>query len=257
MGTELTLSTGTLFGFLLVLTRIAGVFTFIPLPGLQSSAMPARVMLSLATTLALFQLWPVTHPENMNAMLLLGQVLSEAALGMAVGIAVAFLAEMFQMGAQIVGLQAGYTFASTIDPSTGADSAVLMSMTQMCAGLLFFGIGMDRQVVAAFAHSLTTRPPGVFVTNLPMARMVLQTGSSIFSTGLRLVLPLAALLIIVDISLALLARLNAQLQLLTLAFPIKMLLSLALLSSLLMVFPKIYTQSTHDIIQLVHRLLLA
>jgi flagellar biosynthetic protein FliR len=189
-------------------------------------------------------------------MLLLGQILSEATLGIAVGIAVAFLAEMFQMGAQIVGLQAGYTFASTVDPTTGADSAVLISITQACAGLLFFAIGLDRQILAAFANSLITRPPGEFSANLPMARLLLQTGSSIFSTGLRLVLPLVALLIIVDISLALLARLNSQLQLLTLAFPVKMLLSLALLASLIMVFPKLYTQSSYEVMQLVRKLLL-
>lgn len=256
MGTELTLSAGTLFGFLLVLTRISGVFVFVPLPGIQAGAEPARVLLSVATTLALFPLWPVTHPENTTAMLLLGQVLSEAALGIAVGIAVSFLSEMFQMGAQIIGLQAGYTFASTVDPTTGADSPVLISITQVCAGLLFFGVGLDHQILAAFANSLRTRPPGEFVTNLPMARLLLQTGSSIFSTGLRLVLPMVALLIIVDISLALLARLNAQLHLLTLAFPIKMLLSLALLSALVMVFPQLYTQASRDILQLVRKLLL-
>jgi flagellar biosynthetic protein FliR len=256
MGTELTLSVGTLFGFLLVLTRISGVFVFVPIPGIQAGSQPARVMLSLATTLALFHLWPATHPENSTPMLLVGQILSEAALGIAVGIAVSFLSEMLQMGAQIIGLQAGYTFASTVDPTTGADSPILISLTQICAGLLFFGIGLDRQILEAFANSFTTRPAGEFVTNLPMARLLLQTGSSIFSTGIRLVLPMMALLIIVDISLALLARLNAQLHLMTLAFPIKMLLSLALLSALVMVFPRLYTQSSHEIMQLVRKLLL-
>jgi flagellar biosynthesis protein FliR len=38
--------------------------------------------------------------------------------------------------------------------------------------------------------------------------------------------------------LALLARLNSQLQLITLAFPIKMLVSLGLLAWLLLVFPR-------------------
>ena len=66
-----------------------------------------------------------------------------------------------------------------------------------------------------------------------MLNLVIQAGSAIFSTGLRLVLPLLALLLIVDISLALLARLNSQLQLITLAFPIKMLLSLGLLAWLI------------------------
>ena len=47
-------------------------------------------------------------------------------------------------------------------------------------------------------------------------------------------LALLALLLIVDISLALLGRLNSQLQLITLAFPIKMLVSLGLLAWLVL-----------------------
>ena len=190
-------------------------------------------------------------------MVLVGQIASEAALGITIGVAVSFLSEMFQMGAQIISLQAGYTFASTIDPTSGADSSVLISIAETCAGLLFFGIGLDRQVIQAFAQSLATRPPGQFTLNLPVAHLMIQTGSLIFSTGLRLVLPVVALLIIVDIALALLARLNAQLQLMTLAFPIKMLLTLALFSWLILVFPQLYTQSSRQIMQLVRTLLLS
>ena len=47
----------------------------------------------------------------------------------------------------------------------------------------------------------------------------------------------------VEISLALLARLNAQLHLITLSFPIKMLLSLVLLAWLVSIFPKVFMQS--------------
>jgi len=257
MGTELHLNTGTLLGFLLVLVRVAGVFVFVPLPGVKAGPEVARAVLSLAITLSLFHFWPVLEPENINTMVLIGQIASEAALGITIGVATSFLSEMFQMGAQILTLQAGYSFASTIDPTSGADSSALLSISETCAGLLFFGIGLDRQIIQAFAQSLITRPPGNFALSLSMAHLVVQTGSLIFSTGLRLVLPILALLLIVEISLALLARLNTQLQLMSLAFPIKMLLTLALFSWLILIFPQLYTQSSHQILQLVRTVLLS
>ena len=61
-----------------------------------------------------------------------------------------------------------------------------------------------------------------------------------FTTGLRLALPIVALLALVDISLALMGRIHAQLQLLTIAFPAKMLLSLVLLALLLSTFPAVF-----------------
>ena len=65
-----------------------------------------------------------------------------------------------------------------------------------------------------------------------------------------------AMLLIVDISLALLGRLNSQLQLITLAFPIKMLVSLALLAWLVLVFPQVLAQASGPILRLIRQLLI-
>ncbi|MBZ5636888.1 MAG: flagellar biosynthetic protein FliR [Acidobacteriia bacterium] len=256
MGTELKLEIGTLYSFLLVLARVSGVFVFVPLPGIKAGPDAIRAALAVSITLALLPLWPAIPSANLSLGTLVGWLLAEAGLGMGVGIAVAFLAEVFQMGAQIISLQAGYSFASTIDPTSGADSSVMLAIAQTAAGLLFFATGLDREVLLAFAQSLSVHPPGQVVLRTSMLNQVIQTGSAMFSTGLRLVLPLVAMLLIVDLSLALLARLNSQLQLITLAFPVKMMLSLALLAWLLLVFPKVFTQASGPILRLVRQLLL-
>ncbi|MBZ5676713.1 MAG: flagellar biosynthetic protein FliR [Acidobacteriia bacterium] len=256
MGTDLKLEIGTLYAFLLVLVRVSGVFVFVPLPGINAGPGIIRVALSASITLALMPLWPAIPSAGLSFGTLVGWILAEAGLGIGVGIAVAFLAEIFQMGAQILSLQAGYSFASTIDPTSGADSSVLLAIAQTSAGLLFFATGLDHQVLQAFAQSLRVHPPGQVVLNASMLNQVVQTGSVMFSTGLRLVLPILAMLLIVDISLALLGRLNSQLQLITLAFPIKMLVSLALLAWLVLVFPQVLTQASAPILRLIRQLLL-
>ena len=62
--------------------------------------------------------------------------------------------------------------------------------------------------------------------------------------GVRLALPVVALLVMVDVALALLGRLNAQLQLLSLAFPAKMLTALVVLSWVAALFPRILARSS-------------
>src|SRR5579864_6930004 len=147
MATELTLDAGTLYAFLLVLARVTGTFIFVPLPGIKAGPEVARAVLSLSLTLALASRWPVVDASAVNILLLTGWILAEAGVGIAIGLAVAFVAEGFQMGAQIISLQAGYTFATTIDPTSGADSAVLLTVAQLAAGLLFFATGLDRQIL--------------------------------------------------------------------------------------------------------------
>jgi flagellar biosynthetic protein FliR len=59
-------------------------------------------------------------------------------------------------------------------------------------------------------------------------------------TGLRLAFPVIALLLLIDMALALLGRVQQQLQLLSLAFPGKMAAALLILAMLAPVLPKIF-----------------
>ncbi len=238
MHTELTLSVATLYGFLLVLARVAAALTFVPLPGVRQGPAIARVVLSLALTVVLFPQWP-SVPEHFSMGRLLGWLLLDAGLGILIGVGVAFVTEALQIAAQAVGLQAGFAYAYMVDPQTQADSGVLLIFAQLAAGILFFALGLDREVVRIFARSLETFPPGASVPAGPAVEAILRLGSGMFSTGLRLALPALALLTLMDLALALLGRLNAQLQLLTLSFPVKLLASVAVLAWIVPMFPRI------------------
>ena len=238
MNSQLTLTTAALYGFLLTLTRVAATFALVPLPQLRNSPAAARIVLSLATTMALRAAWPADPPTGLPA--LLGQMASEAGFGLAIGLVVAMLSESFTLAMQILGIQAGYGYASTIDPNSEADSGVLVALAQLFSWMLFLAFGLERHVIRALARSLESHPAGAFAITPEARSAVLGLGSVVFTTALRLALPLVALLLLVDIAFALFGRLHAQLQLLSLAFPAKMLASLGMLALLSRAFPRVY-----------------
>lgn len=242
MPTSLTLSAGTLYGFLLVLARVGGALTFVPLPGFKSSPHPARVALTLGFTLALASRWPIVDVPQVTVATLVAWAAAEGAMGIAIGVSIAIVLEAFNLAAQVLGLQAGYAYASTIDPSTEADSGVLLVLSQLAAGLLFFSLGLDREILRLFAQSLDMVPSGTYVFGIATAQSLIRLASNLFSVGVRLALPVVALLVMVDVALALLGRLNQQLQLISLAFPAKMLTALLVLSWVAGMFPRILLQ---------------
>ena len=197
------------------------------------------VAFALGFTLALFGRWPAIDASNVTAIRLLVWAASEAALGIAIGVSVAIVLEAFSLAAQVLGLQAGYAYASTIDPNTEADSGILLVMAQLAAGMLFFTLGLDREILRLFAQSLERVPAGVYVFGPSSAQTLIKLGSGLFSVGVRLALPVVALLVMVDVSLALLGRLNQQLQLISVAFPAKMLTALLVLSWVATLFPRV------------------
>jgi flagellar biosynthetic protein FliR len=255
MHVELTLRLATIFGFLLVLARVSGVIVFVPIPGFSAGPATSRILLSLALTMALFPLWPsrvfsqsLEAPANgTSVILLLGRLLGwmaiEAALGLTIGVAVAFLLEIVQMAAQIVGFQAGYSYASTVDPNTQADTTTLQLIAQLLAGILFFAFGFDRQVLRVLAKSLEWPRNGVLVPQGLAVDAVVRLSGTIFSTGLQLAMPVLALLVLLDVAFAVLGRLHAQMQLLSLSFTIKMLVGLAFLASILVVYPGVFART--------------
>ena len=87
------------------------------------------------------------------------------------------------------------------------------------------------------------------------AEPLIRLGAALFSIGVRLALPVVALLVMVDVALALLGRINAQLQLLTLAFPAKMLTALILLSWLASMFPRMLREISGQAWTAAHRML--
>src|SRR5436309_242592 len=111
--------TSVIVAFLLVLTRVSAVFTFLPFPGFRAGPDAARILLSLAVTTALFPVWPHLT-EAPTAGTLAFWIVQEVCLGLTVGVALSFLAEAAQVAAQVAGLQAGFSYASTIDPTTQA-----------------------------------------------------------------------------------------------------------------------------------------
>jgi flagellar biosynthetic protein FliR len=254
MPANVTLPLGTLYGFVLVLARISGALVFVPLPGMKNVAEPARAAFALGFTLALMPVWPVM-PQPIGVAQLAGWSLAEAAVGMSIGVAVAIAMEAFMMGAQVLGLQAGYAYASTIDPNTEADSGVLLVFVQLVAGMLFFAMGLDREVLRLFAESLAKAPPGIYRFGPQAGLAMIHLGGVMFSVGVRLALPVVALLVMVDVALALLGRINSQLQLLSLAFPAKMLTGLMVLSWVAVLFPRLMGQSAALAWATVHRIL--
>lgn len=234
---ELRLSLAALYGFLIVLARVSGVIAFVPIPGLRDTPAASRVLLALALTFVLLPVWPTPAVEHSSQLLLWG--IGELAIGLLIGLTVSMLLEGLELASQMVGLQAGFSYASTIDPNTQADSSVLQILIQLFAGMLFFALGFDRQVIQILCRSFERLPPGGLRFGPEVADTIIHAGSGIFVTGLRLAMPVLALMLLLDLAIAVLGRIQAQLQLIPLSFSLKMLAGLGMLASALTFFPTV------------------
>lgn len=234
------LPVSTLIAFLLVLARTGGFVAFLPLPAFRSAPDSVKAGLVLAITIALFPVWPVLANDVPSIGQLTAWALCEAGFGLAAGLGVSFLMEGFQVAAQLVGLQAGYGYASTIDPSSEAGSGVLQLVMMLFTGLLVFVLGLDHQLIRLLGATFEKFPAGSWHPPAASLDGLVALSGSMFSIGLRVAFPVIALLMLIDFALALLGRVQQQLQLLSLAFPAKMAAGLVILAALSPLIPKMF-----------------
>ena len=210
-----------IWGFLVVWSRVAGMIAFLPLPGLKTPIDPPRILLGGLITFAMFPHWPVIDPSRTPIADLAMLAIREAVFGLLTGLLVSMLVEVFQLTAQLLAQQAGFSYASTIDPTNDTDSGILLVLCQLLSGMLAIGAGLDHYVFNLFRRSLEQIPSGSFVGSLAHLQTASQLGARMFETGLLLALPSIAIFIVLDVLLAVVSRLEQQLQLTTILFPVK------------------------------------
>lgn len=255
MPVDLQIPVHTLHAFVLVMLRVGGVFVFTPVPGVRNAPPIARAVLSMTLALTLYPKWPQLQGADPSLGQLVIWGLSELALGVTVGLLIAFVMELFAIGAQAISLPAGYTYATAVDPGTQAESNILVVLAQLTSGLLFFAFDLHQQLIFLLAKSLETSPPGHFAITEPIAEQMIRAGSTVFQLGLGLVLPILALMAMIDISLSLLGRLNSQLQVITLSFPVKMGICLVMLAAFGPVMPRLFDRTADQAISILRAML--
>src|ERR1019366_988413 len=240
MGADSVFSYSTLFGFLFTLARISGVFAFLPLAAFRAAPEAARIVLSLAMTVMLRGEWKAPVGAEVTMGRIVAGLASEAALGLAIGVALTIVFEVFQMAAQAVSLQAGLGYASTVDPTSGADSTVLLTVAQITAGLLFFVSGADRLLIRTLAESLRILPPESFTIRQNWGTAMIRFSASIFASGLRLAAPVITLILLADASLAVLGRMQPHLQLVSLTMPVKLGATMLVIAMTIGLYPSFF-----------------
>lgn len=244
---------GMITSFLFVVARVGGVVAFVPIPGFRTASAIPKVVLTITLAIALLPSWPVVRDPSAVPALSLWWLPAEIAFGVAIGAFVGWLIESLVMAMQFLSLQAGYSYAAMIDPATQADSGVLQVIAQLFASVLFFVIGVDRELLRLFGASLEVLPPGAWRLHPEMAMELIRWSGMMLVLALRIALPLIALLTLIDVALALMGRLQPQLQLLSLAFPLKMLTSIALIVVLVGSFGALFQSAAGTLIKTLWR----
>jgi flagellar biosynthesis protein FliR len=205
--------------FLWPLTRILGLIMTAPLFG--NLSVPASVKIALGVMLALIiapgvPAIPAMDPMSFAGLLIVAQQLLT---GAAMGFAMQLVFTGVEMAGEVTGLTMGFGFATFFDPQTRGRSSAINQFLSLLAIMLFLATNVHLVMLSTLAESFVTLP----ISAPPFGggfREIAMWGSTIFSSGTQLALPMIAALLITNIALGVLTRAAPQLNLFGIGFPI-------------------------------------
>ncbi len=212
----------TFMSFLLTFIRVSIVVFMLPFFGGDNVPMQVKGAVCLVLTLAIFPHLAIAgaampaHPLNLVIMLL-----SEAALGLCMGLAVNFIFAGIQTGGQFIGMQMGFTMVNMADPLTGAQITATATFLYMVALTVFLVFDGHLHLLRALTDSFALVPPGSFVINGNVTTDILGLAGNMFVVAIKIAAPVLAALFMVEMTLALMGRAAPQMNLMTMGFPIK------------------------------------
>jgi flagellar biosynthetic protein FliR len=225
--------------FVLVFFRVVSILWLLPLFQSTSVSVVYKAGVSLIIAFLLFE--PVAVPDlRGDAFLLLLAVAKEILLGLSIGFFVRVLFSMVSAAGEVISMQAGLSFARSMDPTLAVQTTVIEQFQSLLATMIFLGIDGHHILLAGIAASLKQVPPGTAIMRPMLSQYMIEAAGGIFAASLKICAPVVATLFLVELSLGILARMIPQVNVFIEGASIKILTSLAMLAlSLNLIVPVI------------------
>jgi flagellar biosynthetic protein FliR len=221
----------------LLLVRPGFLFLAAPLFGGAYAPTLLKIGLMVIVGASLIPVVPVpalTGPESLALV-----VVREALVGLSLGFAIRVLVGGVEFAGHLTGFQLGFTYASLVDPQSGVRNGVLSALYGSMALVVFFAINAHHDLLRALTRSFDALPLGVGGVDGGLGRLVMDLMGMLFLVAAQLAAPVVIVLLIVELALGLLSRAAPTLNLMAQGFPIRLLVGLLALASVVQILPHV------------------
>lgn len=213
--------------------RIAAMLMIAPM--FAAGSVPARVRMLLSLTLAL-AVYPLLPPiEQVPGFSLEGLLVGaqQVLIGLAAGFIIQLVFDGVVIGIQTAAMSMGLGFALFIDNDSGAQVPILSQYHLIAAMLIFLSLNGHILLIEMIIDSFAALPVAPLGFDRDAAWQVAGYGGQMFVGALRVALPAATAVLIVNLSIGVISRAAPSLNLFAVGFPMTMLTGFVILMATL------------------------
>ena len=237
-----------IFAFMMILTRMVGLFLYVPFFAHKAIPLPAKAGFSIAFAVIVFPLVDISvaMPDNYWALAVL--MAKELAVGLAMGFAVRMLFFVLDFASHVLTVEIGLTPGAEFDPSN-AQGANPMGSIMYFLGMMVILSGSEYDILRAYLSSYDVAPVGFMKANDYALEFLVAQTAGIFKIGILMAAPVIAVNFLVNLVFAVLGKVVPKLNVFILSFSARILAGTAIFSfSAIMIVSYImrYTDGTTE-----------
>ncbi|PUU89691.1 MULTISPECIES: flagellar biosynthetic protein FliR [Halanaerobium] len=236
--------------FFLILSRYLGMMLLTPIFSSRVILYQIKILVAVSLAVLTFPLvvgnYPAVYPDS--NLLVIIEIISEASIGLFMGLAVFLVFSAVQLGGQIVDMRMGFRIANVVDPFSGVDSPVIGQLKNIFVTLIFLALNGHLLLIKHLYQSFEIIPPGRVNFSSELWQYFFRRSADMFLLAVKIALPIAGAIFFIDIILAFLARSVPQMNLFIIGLPIKIMAGLILIFVLMPVLNHYYAEILMDVI---------
>lgn len=221
--------------FLLLLTRITGIFIISPFFGSQNIPITMRVATAMTIAVVIF---PVvdqhTIVEAPASVLSYGlSVLSELFIGWLIGLVSYVALISISMAGKIMDLQVGYAMVQVMDPTSGQQNALIGSFLYNLAVIIFLVTDGHHFLLSGLVESFQMIPITGLNMDTDIVDLMVDFTNGIFVSGMKVAIPVTFAILLTNVGLGILARTMPQLNIFVVGVPMHLVIGTFVLAMLI------------------------
>jgi len=240
--------------FLLVLVRITSFVYIAPFFSQAGFVQRTKLGFSLCLSYLIYLLIPDKSLDYSTTMGYAELILKESATGLLLGFSAYICSTIILFAGRIIDMDIGLSMSNLFDPTTKEQASLTGMFYRQIYMVLFIITGMHRFLVHAITDSYVAVPIGQININPFLYSKFIEFLSDYFLIGFRIVLPIFAVTLIMNVVLGIMTKIAPQIHMFSVGIQIKIIAGFFIIMMTIILLPNITSflnDSMRDMVKVV------
>ena len=236
---ELAFTVERLEFYLLIIARMSAFV--ISAPFLNNTNVPRQVKAGLSVFLGILAATSLAYVplEYTGVIGFAGLIIKEVIVGLSLGYIASVCQYIVNFSGQMIDMEIGFSMANVMDPSTKIQSTVTGNFYSYMVMFMMLITNMHYYVIEAIIDSFKLVPVGQVVLHGEMYQVVVKFIVDYFIIGFRIILPIFASILLINIVLGIMVRVAPQMNMFVIGMQIKIFAGLFILLLVVELIPTV------------------